>query len=169
MKTSSRVLLVVAGYLLAGVIAWAVVAVYAAVTIGPDRQAYGAMFAFGDSVLLLGVFAVASLPATGAALFFLRPYPTFWRVFAVGAVAIALTGLVVLADALMSRGSTAGAVLGRWAVLSPIRTLVAPVLAMIFLLCGLLAPTRRTRLTLLATAAVELVLFASVAFIWFRG
>jgi hypothetical protein len=61
------------------------------------------MFAFGDSILFLGVFALASLPATGAALFFLRPYEIFWRVLAVGAVAIAVTGIIVLVDMLGSR------------------------------------------------------------------
>lgn len=160
MKPSSKVMLVIAGYLLALVIAWAVVALYAAATNGPDRQTYGAMFGFGDSILFLGVFALASLPATGAALFFLRPYRGFWRVVAAGAAGIALTGIVVLVDMLASRDSTAGALIGQWSMLSPIRALLAPVLAVIFLLCSRFAPTRVTRLALLGASAVETVVFA---------
>jgi hypothetical protein len=53
---------------------------YAAGTIGPDRQTSSGMVAFGDSILFLSVFAVTAIPATGAALFFLRPYPLFWRI-----------------------------------------------------------------------------------------
>jgi len=37
------------------------------------------MYAFGDSVLFLGVLGVAAIPATGTALFFLRPRQGFWR------------------------------------------------------------------------------------------
>jgi hypothetical protein len=118
--------------------------------------------------IFLGVFALASLPATGAALFFLRPYEVFWRVMAAGAVGTAATGVVVLADLLASRSSTAGALLGHWSMLSPIRVLLAPGLAMIFLLCGWFAPTRFTRMAFLCATAVETILFVWVALIWFH-
>jgi hypothetical protein len=168
MKPSSKIMLVIAGYLLALAIAWAVVALYVAATAGPDRQTYGAMFDFGDSILFLGVFALASLPATGAALYFLRPYQRFWRVLAAGAAGIALTGIVVLVDLLASRGSTAGALIGQWSMLSPIRAFLAPVLAPIFLLSSRFAPTRVTRIVLLGASAVEAVVFVGVALIWFH-
>ena len=35
------------------------------------------------------------LPATGTALFFLRPYPLVWRIFVTGALAVTMTGLAV--------------------------------------------------------------------------
>jgi hypothetical protein len=169
LKSSSKIILVVAGYLLALVIAWVVVTIYVASTSGPDRQTYGAMYDFGDSILFLGVLAVASLPATGAGLFFLRPCQAFWRVLAAGAVAIALTGIVVLVDMLVSRNGTAGALLGQWSMASPIRVFAAPALALAFLLCGWLAPTRYTRLAFLGATAVETVVFIWVALIWFHG
>jgi hypothetical protein len=111
---------------------------------------------------------LASLPATGAALFFLRPYQVFWRVLAAGAVAIAVTGIIVLVDMLVSRNSTAGALLGQWSMLSPIRVLLAPALAMVFFLCGWFAPTRFTRVAFLGATAVETILFVWVALIWFH-
>ena len=83
------------------------VALYAA-TSGPGRDTHGGMAAFGDCILFLAIFAVASLPVTGAALFFLRPYPAFWRALAALAVVVALTGLVVLADSLATGPSAWG-------------------------------------------------------------
>lgn len=141
------------------------VALYAA-TSGPGRDTHGGMAAFGDCILFLAIFAVASLPVTGAALFFLRPYPAFWRALAALAVVVALTGLVVLADSLATGGSSAGALLGRWSMLSPIRVLLAPVLALTTLTGGLLAPSRVARLVLLGAGAVEVLLFVVVVLGW---
>jgi hypothetical protein len=168
LKPSSKIILVITGYALALVIAWVVVTMYVAATSGPDRQTYAAMFDFGDSILFLGVFAVASLPATGAALYFVRPYESFWRVTAAVAVAIALTGVVVLLDMLVSRTGTAGGLLGQWSMISPIRVFAAPALALVFLLCGWFAPTRVTRIAFFGATAVEAVVFAWVALIWFH-
>jgi hypothetical protein len=60
-------------------------------------------------------------------------------------------------------------VIGQWAMFLPIRALLAPVLAVIFLLCSRFAPTRATRLTFLGAGAVEAVLFVSVALFWFHS
>src|SRR5439155_18981405 len=114
MKSSSKVILVVAGYLVALVVAAVVVSVYIAATNGPDRQASSGMSAFGDSILFLGVFALAAIPATGAALFFLRPYHTFWRIISVGALALATTGVAALATYLMRSNVTLGSNLATW-------------------------------------------------------
>ena len=61
MRPAVKVSLVVAGYVVAFLIAFAVVAVYVAATSGPDRQASAGMFAFGDSLLFLAVFGVAAV------------------------------------------------------------------------------------------------------------
>jgi hypothetical protein len=96
------------------------------------------MLAFGDSVLFLVVFGVAAVPATAAALYFLRPYPTLWRVLAGSALALGATGvaalLVYLADQTAAPGSTIQ-LLGGLALL---RTIVAPLFALTFLLSGAL-------------------------------
>lgn len=72
MTTWKKVALVLAGYIAAIVVASTVVYIYVLATDSPDRQASSGMYAFGDSLLFLAVLGVASLPATGAALVFLR-------------------------------------------------------------------------------------------------
>lgn len=66
-----KMALVACGYVAAFLFAFAILAVYTASTSTPDRSASSGMSAFGDSLLFLAVFAVAAIPATGAALFFL--------------------------------------------------------------------------------------------------
>src|SRR5262245_66480261 len=92
MKALAKLGLVGAGYIGAFAIASAVVALHIATTQGPDRRDYAAMFDFGDSLLFLGVFGLAAALPTGAALFFLRPYPRFWRVLSIAAMGVAATG-----------------------------------------------------------------------------
>jgi hypothetical protein len=114
-KSSSKILLVGAGYLAALGIATVVVWFYAAATQGPDRQAYGGMFAFGDDLLFLGVASLAAIPATGAALFFLRPYPRFWSLSAVTALALAATGVAALVGVLAAQSLGTSS----WAMAAP--------------------------------------------------
>jgi hypothetical protein len=167
-KSSFKVILVAAGYMMALVIAGVVVGMYAAATNGPDRQTYSGMVAFGDSILFLSIFAVTAIPATGAALFFLRPYPLFWRIFATGALAITTTGVAVFVDYLASQNAAAGSFLGTWSMLSPLRIFLAPLFAIVFFLCVLFAPTRSIRVAFFGTAAIETIVFVWVAFIWFH-
>jgi len=94
MKVLAKLGLVGAGYIGAFAMASAVVAVHIATTQGPDRRDYAAMFDFGDSLLFLGVFGLAAVPPTGAALFFLRPYPRFWRVLSSAAMVMAIEAMV---------------------------------------------------------------------------
>jgi hypothetical protein len=93
---AAKVGIVAGGYALAFAIASLVLRVYSAATNGPDRQTYGGMVAFGDSLLFLGVLGVAAIPATAAALYFLRSRPGFWRVLSGAALAVAATALVAL-------------------------------------------------------------------------
>src|SRR5262249_5052254 len=70
MRPLAKVGLVGAGYVGAFAIASAVVTAYVASTSRPDRQNYGAMVDFGDSLLFLAVLGVAAVVPTGTALFF---------------------------------------------------------------------------------------------------
>ena len=54
--------------------------VYITATPTVDRQGAGGMTAFGDSFFFLIVLGGAAIPATVAALYFLRSNPGFWRV-----------------------------------------------------------------------------------------
>ena len=92
MRALAKVGLVSTGYIGAVAVAWAVVAVHIATTQGPDRRDYAAMFDFGDGLLFLGVFGLAAVIPTGAALFFLRPYRWFWRALSIAAMGMAAAG-----------------------------------------------------------------------------
>ena len=87
LKTRTKIGLVISGYVVALLIAYAVLAIYVAATSGPDRQTSGGMYAFGDFMTFLFVFGVASLVPSGLAFYFLRENRTFWTVMAVIAVA----------------------------------------------------------------------------------
>src|SRR5215468_8072507 len=93
MRAAAKVGLVAAGYVGALVIASVVVVVYVASTSGPDRQTSAAMYDFGDSLLFLAVFVAAALPATAAALFFLRPHRSFWLALCVVVPVVVAGGL----------------------------------------------------------------------------
>jgi hypothetical protein len=51
-------------------------------------------------------------------------------------------------------------------MLTPLRILAAPLLALFFLFAGLFAPTRAARTCLASATAIEVVAFVSVAYTW---
>ena len=166
MRPAAKAGLVAIGYIAALAIAFLVTRIYIAATNGPDRQTYGAMFDFGDSLLFLGVFALAAVPPTGAALFFLRRRPAIWVALSVLCLAIASTGLIAFLSYVAPQAFGAGSPLRFWSALAPLRILVAPLFAIFFLLSGLFAPNRPARICLLAATAIEIALFAYVAVAW---
>ena len=168
-RPAAKAGIVVAGYVAAVAVAALVVRVYITATSGPDRQTYGGMFAFGDSLLFLGVACVGAVPATGAALFFLRPHRGFWRMLSIGGLSTAATAILASALFLATRSSTGSEVLQSWAMLTPLRILAAPMLAVFFFLAGLFAPTRAARVCLTSAAAIEVVAFVSVGYTWWAG
>ena len=150
MRTSVKIGLVAAGYVGAFVIASLVVMLYVALTSGPDRQGSDGMYAFGDSMLFLAVFVMAGLPSTGAApYFFLRPSRSFWRALSIVAIVVATTGLLALVGYLAWQNPALAADLPWWFALSPIRILMSPLFALVFLLAALFAPNRFARIALL--------------------
>ena len=165
----ARVGLIAVGYVAAVLVSFGIVAVYVAFTSGPDRQLSGGMYAFGDSLLFLAVFGVASVPASSAALFFLRPYRAFWLALSVAALAIAATGLAALGCYLAAQTAAAGSSLHSWSALAVLRILVAPLFALGFFLSGLFAPNRAARIALFVATLSEAAGFAGwVAFMWVR-
>ena len=167
MRRAAKVAIVVGGYATAVGIASTAVAMYVAATAGPDRQQYAAMYDFGDSLLFLAVFGLAALPAAGATLFFLRPYPTFWRLGSVAAVTLAATGAAALVSYFAARADGSSA-LAAGAAVATLRFFLAPLLAVAFALCALFAPTRGARIVFLCAGAVETVVVVSVALAWFQ-
>jgi hypothetical protein len=148
-------------------IAFAVVAIYIATTSGTDRQQYAAMFDFGDSILFLAVFVIAAIPATAAALYFLRPYRFFWTMLATGAIVTAATGIAALFGYIFQRSASLNGLAG-WLALTPLRILVAPGFALLFLICAIFTPSRSARIIFFVTTATEVIAFIYVALVWFN-
>jgi len=158
MRTGTKFLIVFFGFIAAAVIASGVVALRIAMTSGPDRQTYGAMYDFGDSILFLAVFAVAAIPAMGSALYFLRPWPPLWRMLSVVAVLCAITSAIAALSYAMR-----SAVI--WA---PLRLFAVPATGSLFLLSGIFAPTRSARILFLATTALDAIALTYVVLVWFH-
>lgn len=168
MTASARVGLIAIGYVAAFLVAFGLVAVYVAFTSGPDRHVSSGMYAFGDSLLFLAVCGVASVPASSAALFFLRPYRAFWLALSVAALAIAATGLGAFLSYVAAQTAAAGSSLHSWSALAVLRILVAPLFALGFLVSGLFAPTRASRAALFVATLIEATGFVWVASMWIR-
>lgn len=169
MTRATKVFIVVGGYVLALLVAFAAVWIHVAMTSGPDRQGASGMYAFGDSIFFLWTFGVAAVPATGAALFFLKPYRSFWHIISIAALAIATTAIAALLGYLMFRSANPGSALGNWAALAPLRILLAPLFGLGFGIALLFAPTRSHRYALLLATVVEATVFLMAALLMWHS
>src|SRR5215475_5976946 len=168
MRALAKVGLVAAGYMGAFALASAVVAAHIADTSGADRQLYGAMFSFGDDLLFLAVFGVAAVVPFGTALFFLRPYNSFWRVLSRNALVVAATAVAMFFTYLAPNPSDVhGAATAVLAFAGLMRTLISPFFALGCLVATVIVPDRRPRLALLLATAIEGSVFAWIALTWF--
>jgi hypothetical protein len=107
MKPIARFCLVAGGYVAALLLAWVAVAIAGADSTSAAAQASSGMSAFGDAILFLGVFGIAAVVPTGAALFFLRHHRHFWKLLVLLGLALGLLlALVVLGAAIVLASST---------------------------------------------------------------
>jgi hypothetical protein len=166
MKPVAKISLVGAGYVVAFILASAAVAIHVR-TSGPDAQVAGGMYAFGDSVLFAAVFGVAALLPTGAALFFLRPYRAFWNAISGLGLIIAVTSVVAAGLYAFGRHAVEPSPLAHWAAVSVLRILIAPLLALTFLVSTALSPYRIARLAFLAATVMEAAVTAYAVVVWF--
>ena len=154
-KPLLKALAVLAGYSAALFAASAAVYVRQLNT-GPDVQADAGMYAWGDVMLFGAVFGSVALFPTGLGLYFLRPLRVFWTFLAVAALALSVTGPVCAAVvAFMSSLPNPPFIVQACLFFSLMRVLGAPLLALAFLLCACLAPTRFARWTLVGATALE--------------
>src|SRR5205814_461636 len=160
MKPWLKVAVVAGGYIAAILVPMAAVAVRVANPQGPDAQAASGMYAFGDLLVFISVFGVVAIVPTAAALFFLRPYRRFWRLLAAFSVGVAVTGVTAAAVFAIDRHAAAPSPIATWAALSVLRILVAPLLALAFLVCTVLAPYRLPRLAFIAVTVTEVAVSA---------
>jgi hypothetical protein len=166
MKPLRKVGVVAAGYIVAFLIASVAVGIRLANTSGPGAQASSGMNAFGDALLFVAVFGVAAVVPTGAALFFLRPYRQFWTVLSAFGLGVAVTGLPA-AGVFAIRMHAPASPIAAWEGLSMLRLLVAPLLALMFLVCIVVSPYRFARLAFLAATVMEAAVSTYAAFLWF--
>jgi hypothetical protein len=166
MKPSLNVAVVAGGYVAAFLVASVAVGIRLVTTSGPDAQASSGMYAFGDALLFVAVFGVVALVPTGAALFFLRPYRHFWTVLSAFGLGVAVTGLAAATLFAIGRHAVASP-LATWAGLSVLRILVAPLLALTFLVCTVFSPYRFPRVAFLAATAMETAVSAYGGVVWF--
>ncbi len=161
-----KIIMVLAGYLAALVVAFLAVAVRMATTSGPDAQASSGMYAFGDALLFVAVFGTVGLLPTGLGLVFLRPYRPFWLILSTIGAVIATTAVIALVLFAIGRSATAPSSLSTWADLAVLRILPAPLFAAAFLVAGVISPHRASRWTLLAASGIELIVSAYAWFVW---
>lgn len=166
MKPLSKLGLVALGYALAFLLAGATVAIYAAATDSPERQASAGMASFGDAFLFLCVFGLAALPPTAFALWALRPYRWVWFVLARIALAVAVSALAALTGYVGWRADAAHP-LQSLAMLAPLRMLLAPALAPLFAVSAICAPERSTRIALGLAVLIETAAFFSFVVVLF--
>jgi hypothetical protein len=159
MKPLLKIALVIGGYVGAFLAASAAVVVNDA-RMDPITQQSG-MAAGGDMILWLGVFALASVPATGAGLFFLRPYQKFWRILCLLSLIVAGTAVFAAVGYLLH--AAPGSPLYYWTAGAVLRLLMTPMLGLAFLVCCAFAPGRTFRLQLLAATLCEGVGLAAFA------
>lgn len=143
-----------AGYVVCGLIASAMVAVRVAATSGPERQSAGGMYGFGDALMFAGVFGVCALVPTGAALLMLRANHPFWKVLSASGLTLAATGVVAAVLFGMNLGGSTSR-FAAWSAFSALRILATPLVALAFLMCAGLSPSRGFRFAFLIAAAVE--------------
>ena len=167
MSRTVKIGLVAGGYALAFLVASAALAVRLATTNTADAQAAGGMYAFGDLATFVGVFFIAALPASGAALFFVRSHRGVWTGVATIGMAIAITGVASFVAYFAGRHADSDTVLGSLAGLAPLRMLAAPLFALAFFMSAFLAPNRGARVTLLVAAGFEAIVTACTGLFWF--
>ncbi len=150
MNRFSTLALILAGYVAALVAAFAVVELR---ELTDTDQASGGMQAFGDFLSFWALFGLFSLPSTVYALYNLRRSETFWRVFSSVSLAFAATGPIL---ALLARRlNESDLPLVGFFALS--RVLATPLSCLAFFVFAFVAPSRRARDVLLASAALEVV------------
>lgn len=147
----------VAAVLLACLAVW----VRVRLTGGADAPASSGMFAFGDLLLGLAVFAAVAGVPFGLALYWLRPVALFWTLLAAAAVVFALTGPV---GVLVSLSPYPDSFVGPVGML---RVWLMPPAALTLGLCGLFAPRGKPRWILIVAGLTEGVIAAAYLFAFF--
>ena len=160
MTNASKTGVVLGGYAAALFVTYAVFHVYVLMRKEIDPSG-GGMQAFGDFILLLGLFGVLALIPTALGLYYLRPFARFWPLVSYVSLAIAAMGPVAAMTLGRSQQSPWVQAVGFFALL---KVLASPLLGVGFLVAAFIAPRGRSRWLLLAAATVEFVVIAYAGF-----
>jgi len=173
MKKPVKIGIVIVGYILACVAAYVATYINELATRSTDAQASQGMFAFGQSILFLLVFGGLALIPTVLTFYFLRSSEKFWNGFAVLCLVFSIIGLIiVIANALMNANvlhiaESSATVISLFGVLGAFG---APILIIGFLVLAVIAPSRRPRVLLFASAGLEILggSYVLVSFLLFQ-
>ena len=155
MNLPTKLCVVFGGYAVAWFVASSAVYVRLLQTQDAQAQASAGMYAFGDLILFVGVFAILALFPTGLALYFLRPFGKFWTVLTTLSLAWAVTGI---GAAFMIAFASTQPPQSLWraaASFGVVRMLLAPPIGTALALATFIAPTQRLRWILLGTTVTE--------------
>lgn len=153
MRPAAKIGVVAAGFVAAFLAAYVFVVLYISASGRSGVESESSMQAFGDTLLFLGIFGVAGIPATAAALYFLRPVPSAWRWLSVGALVAAGTSIAAIVD------DTLILSLSAWTAVGSFKLILAPLFVLAFALAAVFAPTRPSRRMLAAAAGIEAIAF----------
>lgn len=97
MTPFAKIMVVIAGYVVALLVASGAVVLNIAGTSGSDAQASSGMMAFGDTFLFVAVFGCLALMPTATALYFLPSKTRVWTVLSgLGIVLATCAGILML-------------------------------------------------------------------------
>ena len=167
MSSRAQIALVIAGYgaaIVAGIVAGRI---YDAQVAALPYDTSGGMYAGGEALTSLGVFAIAALFPTLLTLWFLRRNERLWNAIAVAAMAFAAAGLVAVLAPLLTPSEPRHVALALLSLFALAQLLGAPLWSLAFAFFALLAPTRPVRRKLLFAFGIELVIGACAAVHWF--
>lgn len=158
---------VAVGYFLAGVLASIAMAIRMAMTSGPASIASSGMYAFGDSVVWVGVFGFASLVPTALALHLLRRSRGFWLGYAAFGLVLALTGTAAVVLYAVGRTADPHTTFGMLAIASPLRILLALPVTLSLAVSATFAPFPTAKKTLLIALLAEVLTGLYSVIVWF--
>ena len=118
----------------------------------------GGMQAFGDSLLFAGLFGFLSLAPTAAALYFVRSYLKLWTLLSIASLTVATTAPI--AALMIPRTPKPPSLLMLAGFFGLMEVFASPLFGLCFLLAAAIAPERRPRWILAASAGLEFVVGA---------
>jgi hypothetical protein len=148
---------VLAGYVLALVVSFVVVALWDRHFTAQDNQTMGGMIAGGEVIFFIGLFLLGSLPPTGLGLWFLRRHRPSWEVFTWLGLVFAAAGLLSML-AMFPRPLDPQA---PWLLVANVFSIGqlfgSPLFIAGFALFALLAPARDLRRRMVVAAGMEVL------------